>query len=140
MELVQFDLNGLTILWQASIGNQDLRQAIEQELQARILTNTNFSREYFFCICKMKNHAITVSLIPTSDAYNNYGQHITIDIILDEMEMTEMIKNYSSKPPINTTGQIKAKALVTDDITAAQIDRLKNVGFHTSEILETLHL
>ena len=48
MELKQFDLNGLTILWQASIRNENLRAAIEQELQVRILTNTNFSREYFF--------------------------------------------------------------------------------------------
>ena len=126
-------------MWQASIRNQDLRHVIEQEPQARVLTNTNFSREYFFGICKMRNHAITVSFIPTSDAYNNYGQHITIDIILDETEMTEMIKNCSSKPPINTVWQIKAKVLVTDGFTAAQIDRLKNIGFHTSEILETLH-
>lgn len=140
MELKQFDLNGLTILWQASIRNENLRVAIEQELQVRILTNTNFSREYFFGVCKMRNHAITVSFIPTSDAYNSYGQHITIDILLDDTEMTEMIKNYSSKPPVNTNGQIKAKALVTDGLTAEQIDRLMNVGFHTNEILETLHL
>jgi hypothetical protein len=88
----------------------------------------------------MRNHAITVSFIPTSDAFNNYGQHITIDILLDEIEMTEMIKNYSSKPPINTSGQLKAKALVTDNLTAEQLDRLMNIGFHTSEVLETLNL
>ena len=140
MELKQFDLNGLTILWQASIRNENLRAAIEQELQLRILTNKNFSREYFFGVCKMRNHAITVSFIPTSDAFNNYGQHITIDILLDDTEMAEMIKNYSSQPPVNTSGQIKAKALVTDGLNAGQIDRLVNVGFHTSEILETLHL
>lgn len=140
MELEQYDLNGLTILWQASIRNQVLRTAIENELQVRILANKNFSREYLFIVCKVKNHAITVSFIPTSEAYNSYGQHITIDILLDDTEMTEMINNYSSKPPINTAGQIKAKPLVTDGLTDEQIDRLINVGFHTSEILETLHL
>jgi hypothetical protein len=51
-----------------------------------------------------------------------------------------MIKNYSSKPPINTSGQLKAKALVTDNLTAEQLDRLMNIGFHTSEVLETLNL
>lgn len=140
MDIKQFDLNGLTILWQASGRNLDLKAALEQELQDRILINKNFSKEYFFGVCKMRNHAITVSFIPTSDAFNNYGQHITIDILLDEIEMTEMIKNYSSKPPVNTYGQLKAKALVTDGLTAGQIDRLMNIGFHTSEILETLHL
>ena len=70
MNLHEIETGQVVMLWQASDGNPLLKQQIEQELQNRISNNSNFSREYFFDICKMKNHAITVSFIPTSDAFN----------------------------------------------------------------------
>lgn len=140
MELKQIDLNNLTVLWQTSGGNLGLRNAIEQELQLRTLDNRNFSREYIFKVCKIGNHAITILFIPTSEAHRTYGDNVTIDMILDEEGLKEMITNYSAKPPINTYGLIKAKALVKDNLTAEQIELLAINGFNTCDILETLEL
>ncbi|MFA5433871.1 MAG: hypothetical protein WC319_13585 [Candidatus Paceibacterota bacterium] len=140
MDLKTIDLNGLTILWLASGGNPELKALIESELKIRTETNTNFSREYLFKVSKIQNHAITISFIPTTDSYNEYGANVTIDLLLTDIEMEELLKNYSSNPPINTSGQIRAKALVKDNLTVNQLSRLENIGFQTKEILEVLHL
>jgi len=140
MNLQDLDAHRLTILWQASGGNPELKVIIENELQKRIATNTNFSREYLFKVSKIQNHAITISFIPTTDSYNEYGANVTIDLLLSNRELEEFLKNYSANPPMNTSGQLRAKALVKDKLTEDQISRLKNIGFHTNEILEVLHL
>lgn len=140
MNLKEIETGQLVILWQASDGNPLLKQQVEAELQNRIANNSNFSREYFFEICKVKNHAITVSFIPTSEAYKNYGPHLTIDIILTDEELQEQIKNYSAKPPVQTSGQLKAKVLVKDNLSQEQITRAAEVGFHIRDVFETLHV
>ena len=140
MNLQEIDVHRLTILWQASGGNPELKVIIEKELQKRIATNTNFSREYLFKLSKIQNHAITISFIPTTDSYNEYGANVTVDLLLSDIEMEELLRNYSSNPPINTNGQLRAKALVKDKLNENQLSRLENIGFHTSEILEVLHL
>ncbi|MGQ1947490.1 hypothetical protein ACT3CD_10385 [Geofilum sp. OHC36d9] len=140
MNLQELDVHRLTILWQASGGNLQLKKLIESELQKRIVSNTNFSREYLFKVSKVQNHAITISFIPTTDSYNEYGANVTVDLLLDDVEMEELLKNYSAKSPINTSGQLKAKALVKDRLNENQLSRLENIGFHTKEILEVLHL
>jgi len=140
MNLQELDVHRLTILWQASGGNSQLKKLIESELQKRIVSNTNFSREYLFKVSKVQNHAITISFIPTTDSYNEYGANVTVDLLFDDVEMEELLKNYSAKSPINTSGQLKAKALVKDRLNDNQLSRLENIGFHTKEILEVLHL
>ena len=140
MNLQDLDVHRLTILWQASGGNTQLKDLIENELQKRIATNKSFSREYLFKVSKIQNHAITISFIPTTDSYNEYGANVTIDLLLSNRELEEFLKNYSANPPMNTSGQLRAKALVKDKLTEDQISRLKNIGFHTNEILEVLHL
>lgn len=140
MNLQELDVHRLTILWQASGGNPQLKELIESELQKRIVPNTNFSREYLFKVSKVQNHAITISFIPTTDSYNEYGANVTIDLLLSDSEMEEFLKNYSANPPINTSGQLRAKALVKDKLNENQLSRLENIGFHTNEILEVLHL
>jgi len=140
LNLHEIEIGQLVMLWQVSDGNPLLKQQIETELQNRIANNSNFSREYFFEICKIKNHAITVSFIPTSDSYEIYEPHLTIDIILNDEEMQEQIKNYSAKPPIQTNGLIKAKVLVKDNLTSGQITKAAETGFHTRDIFETLHV
>jgi hypothetical protein len=140
MNLLELDVHRLTILWQASGGNPQLKALIETELQNRIVLNKNFSLEYLFKVSKVQNHAITISFIPTTDSYNEYGANVTIDLLLSDSEMKELLKNFSANPPINTFGQIRAKALVKDNLTENQISRLENIGFHTNEILEVLHL
>ena len=140
MNIAEFDIHKLTIIWQASDGNQEIKGLIENELQKRIATNKNFSREYLFKVSKIQNHAITISFIPTTDSYNEYGANVTIDLLLNDSEFEELFKNYSATPPMNTSGQLRAKALVKDKLTEDQISRLENIGFHTNEILEVLHL
>lgn len=140
MNIAEFDIHKLTIIWQASDGNQELKGLIENELQKRVATNKNFSREYLFKVSKIQNHAITISFIPTTDSYNHYGANVTIDLLLNDSEFEELTKNYSSNPPINTSGQLRANALVKDKLNEDQISRLENIGFHTTEILEVLHL
>lgn len=140
MNLQDLDVHRLTILWQASGGNPELKALIENELQKRIATNKNFSREYLFRVSKIQNHAITISFIPTTNSHNDYGANVTIDLLLNDSEFEELIKNYSSDPPINTSGQLRAKALVKDKLTEEEMLRLENIGFHTNEILEVLHL
>ena len=136
MDLKKFDLQRLTILWQCSDSNVELKNLIEDELKIRIQNNTNFSREYLFDVSKIQNHAITVKFIPTTDAYVAYGADVTVDLLLSDAEMVELLENFSAKPPLNTIGQIKARALVTDNMTEEQIAQLEEVGFHTTEILE----
>lgn len=140
MNLQNLDIHRLSILWQASGGNPQLKRLIEIELQKRVVTNTNFSREYLFKVSKIQNHAITIIFIPTTESFNEYGDNVTVDLLLDDSEFEELIKNYSSNPPINTSGQLRAKVLVKDKLTEQQISRLENIGFHTNEILEVLHL
>ena len=140
MDLKTYDLKGLTILWQASDGNMELKRLIENELQKRIATNNNISREYLFEVSKIQDHDITISFIPTTDSYNEYGENVTIDLLLNDSEMEELLKNYTENPPIYTSGQLRAKALVKDNLTEDQILGLEKIGFHTNEILEVLHL
>ena len=140
MNLQNLDIHRLTILWQASSGNLELKAFIENELQKRIATNKNFSREYLFKVSKIQNHAITISFIPTTDSFIEYGSNITIELLLNDSEIEELMKNYSANPPINTSGQLRAKALVKDKLNEGQILRIENIGFHTNEILEVLHL
>jgi len=140
MNLQEIDVHRLTILWQASGGNPQFKSLVENELQKRIASNTNFSREYLFKVSKVQNHAITISFIPTTNSFNEYGANVTVDLLLSDIEMEELLRNYSSNPPINTNGQLRAKALVKDKLNENQLSRLENIGFHTSEILEVLHL
>lgn len=139
MNLQEIDVHRLTILWQASGGNPQFKSLVENELQKRIASNTNFSREYLFKVSKVQNHAITISFIPTTNSFNEYGANVTVDLLLSDIEMEELLRNYSSNPPINTNGQLRAKALVKDKLNENQLSRLENIGFHTSEILEVLH-
>lgn len=96
--------------------------------------------QIFQKVSKIQNHAITISFIPTTDSYNEYGANVTIDLLLSNSEMEEFLKNYSANPPMNSSGQLRAKALVKDKLTEDQISRLENIGVHTIEILEVLHL
>lgn len=93
-----------------------------------------------FKVSKIQNHAITISFIPTTVSFNEYGSNVTIDLLLSDSDMEELLKNYSANPPINTSGELKAKALIKDKLTEEQLLRLENIGFHTNEILEVLHL
>jgi len=140
MDLTVMELNALDILWQTSGGNLEFRKAIENELQLRIASNKNFSIEYLFSLSVIKNRALTIIFITTSEAYNNYGANITVSLIFEDRELERVVSNYSSKPSINSYGTVKAEVLVKDDLSLEQIENLKTAGFSTSDILELLSL
>lgn len=139
MDLTEFDLNTLEILWQTSNGNLDFKAAVENELRMRIVNNTIYSREYLFNVSQIQNHALGINFIPTSEAYNNYGPNITVSMLLDDEELIELGQNFIANPPVNTFGNIKAKALVKDSLTTDQINNLETIGFDTSNILSVLN-
>ncbi len=140
MNIVGLNLSDLIILWQDSDRNPIFKSRIEVELQKRIAINNNFYREYFFQICKIKNSAITVYFIPTSDAYKSYGASLGIDIILSDEELEELIKNYSSKPVIKTGGIIRAKILGKNNLTLHQITMVAEEGFNLRDVYEVCHV
>lgn len=140
MNLTQMELSELNILWQASGGNPALKEAIENELQARIGNNQNFSIEYLFRISMLQNHALGINFIPSSEAYNLYGPNITVSLILEGEELEGIGKNYYAQPPVNSYGNVKVQVLVNENLTPVQIEHLKTEGFNTSDILEILHV
>ncbi len=138
MNLQQTNINTLATMWTVSSGNPELKLLIEAELANRILVNNSFSKEYLFDINKIKGHALGIFFIPTSNAYNTFGNYVTVDYLIDA-EKEVLMKNYINKPPINSYGNIKAKALVTDNLSQEQIDLLVQKGFDTNEILSVQH-
>jgi hypothetical protein len=132
----KLNLSELTIYWQASGENLVLKSSIEAEIQKRIPSNRKYSREFLFQKSILERHSVGVIFLPTTDSFKYYGHNITIEISLDEFEFKEISTNYSSKPPINTAGHLKAKLLVNDNFNEDQIERLRTIGFHTNEILE----
>lgn len=140
MNLSNINLGALVDLWHTSYKNPILKSQIEVELQKRIPGNDKFYREYFFQICKIKNSAITIYFIPTSDAYKSYGASLGIDIILSDEELGELIKNYSSKPIIKTGGIIRAKILGKTNLTLHQITMIAEEGFDLRNVYEVHHV
>lgn len=135
MDLKQYDLKQLIIQWEASSANLQFRAKIEDELQLRIATNKNCSREHIFKVCRLSKGFITVLFIPTSEAYKKYGNSITVRMLLNAEEEAEIKSNYSANPPLNSYGQIKSTAIVAGNLTEVQIKQLETEGFNTSDIL-----
>ncbi len=102
--------------------------------------NKKISKEYLYELSIIKSHAIGITFIPDSLGCKIYGSNIVVDLDLDDSEFEILTKNYFSKPPINTYGKIRAKALVKDKLTNEQIERLNNEGFDTEDIFEIRHL
>ncbi|MDC0584452.1 hypothetical protein OAO55_01845 [Bacteroidales bacterium] len=102
--------------------------------------NENFSKEYLFELSKVKNHAIGITFKRNSSAYNRYGSDIVVDLEFEDDEFESLTRNYTSAPPVNTHGKMKAKALVTKNLTEGQIESLKDEGFDTSDISAVRHV
>jgi hypothetical protein len=137
LDLNQFDLNGLTILWQSAqtIPNGvDFLNSVEEALQERVENNENFSREYLFQTCILQKQIIGISFIPTTAAYKNYGESITINNVFDDFERIEMSRNCEANPQKNTYGMVKAWSAVPD-----HSGKLLQFDFHTKEIREIIH-
>lgn len=131
------NIGALVTLWKVSNKNLVLKAKIEEELKSRVQENQLISREYVFNVCKMKSHAITVFFIPTTKEFEMYGPNLTIDMILTDDEIIELAKNL---PALQTQGYVKAKVLVTDNLSDEQIESALNIGFHTKSVYEVIHL
>lgn len=46
----------------------------------------------FFDLTIRSNRAANVSFIPTSEAYHRYGEHVTLEMYLEEEEKIEMLE------------------------------------------------
>ncbi len=101
--------------------------------------HNSFTRELFFELSVLENHTITISFIPNTESYNNYGLTIGIKVIFEDSELQELILNYSQIPIKRTTGYIKGKALLPQ-LTDEQIYRLKIYGFNTMDIYEIINV
>jgi hypothetical protein len=137
MNLQGFDNKGLSLLWLATGNDNPLKAAIEDELQIRIQTSTNFSREWFFNLLFSGMKAFGVSFIPTSDSYKIYGHHRTLSFLFSDEEAEVCLNNIRQNPPVITNGNVRAKILV-EDVPDDIMERMKEVGFNTTDVLEVL--
>lgn len=135
MDLKQLDLFNLNTLWEASSDNIDLKTKLENEFQVRIENNQQYSREDLFEISIIEKHAMGIWFIPTSNAYNSYGPHVTVSLILNKEELSSIGKNLILKPRVRTFGVVKVEVLVSRRFTSSQVEKLKQEGFNTNEIL-----
>lgn len=129
MSIYDMTLEHLAIAWQTSAGNPEVHAAIEGELQARIAKNKQYSREFLFYVNKTKNKVLSVHFIPTSEAFKNYGEYVTVLELKPEAEvLAELLMNIAAKPATDTYGSITCQVLNGDEA-----DKL--ISFDTKDIL-----
>ncbi|MBS1595981.1 MAG: hypothetical protein JST90_16845 [Bacteroidetes bacterium] len=90
-----------------------------------------FSRERLYQISKIEGHQITPSFKYDSKSNHDYGNSITIDLIVSDELQEELLANI--KEGKNTSGVLYAEILAGDK---KHNERLKTVGFHTDDIYE----
>ena len=134
------DLNGLVTLWKASGENLGIKKVIEGHILAKSKGEPKFSKEALFNISKARNHAITLEFLPGSKSHSAFGDGLTIDLILEDAEVHQIIENIQSKPPINSYGTLRAKELVPSGLNPQQIEQLANDGFDTNDIFSIMHV
>lgn len=140
MELEKLELNELITFWETSSKNIRLKTELENELQKRIENNTNFTKEYFFEQCLVKGKDITCVFIPTTEAYQNYGKHITVKIVFDETEIEFHKKTFMAKEKTRTYGNMKSEITIDNNLTPIQIKMLSEIGFNTNEISKIINI
>lgn len=140
MELEKLELNDLITFWETSFENIPLKTKLENELRKRIEINNNFSKEYFFEQCFVKGKNITCEFIPTTEAYQNYGKHITVKIIFDEAEIELHKKTFMAKEKTRTYGSMKSEINIDNNLTPFQIKMLSEIGFNTNEVFKIINI
>lgn len=140
MVLEKLALNELITYWEASSNNIPLKTELENELRKRIEINNNFTKEYFFEQCFVKRKNISFTFIPTTEAYQNYGKHITVKIVFDETEIDLHKKTFMAKEKTKTYGNMKSEINIDNKLTPIQIKKLSEIGFNTNEIFEVISI
>ena len=133
MNLKELDSKKLAVIWEHCTANPELKERVEQELILR-KGNRKFSREYLYSINRFGNKALTIYFIPTTPGYLKFGKTITVDLILDESEVEQLHKTYTSQPPVRTYGLVRCKSLVYGSLSANQEKELKHNGFDCGDI------
>ena len=133
MNLKELDSKKLAVIWEHCTANPELKERVEQELILR-KGNRKFSREYLYSINSVGNKALTIHFIPTTAGYLKFGKSITVDLILEDSEVEQLHKTYSSQPPVRTYGKVKSKSLLYGTLSAEQDKELKLMGFDCADI------
>ncbi len=131
LNLKSADLNQLSIMWRVSGRNPEMKTAIETELQLRLINNEYCSREYLLNVKTISNKVLSVSFVPTSNAFNLYGEFVTVlELKYSEELMFELFSNLRANPMKNTFGEVEAEIL-DDDSPKMR----KQITFSTKDIL-----
>ena len=135
MDLAKLNIDALWLIIDTCNGNDILKEKVETEFQNRIPKPLKYSQEYIYSVSVIGNKAITIYFIPNSVSYIKFGRKITVDIIWDEGIIAEIAQNYSSKPVMRTSGMVKCKTMILDDLSLGQKKELGEYGFNTVDIL-----
>lgn len=132
--LLDLDTDKLSLLWEASGGNPVMKEAIESELQQRVMKNKNFTREYFFERTIMYNRSAAVEFIPASESFQTFGKQIQITLPPHtEQEMIPWLERIRDKN--FTYGYVQCEPTYNDKLSEEQLQILKEKGFNTHDIL-----
>jgi len=138
MQFEQFDTAELVQLYQQADDSSVTKKQMESDLQLRSKTNNKYSKEDLFRINKTQNQALTVFLFPGTASYNIIGNTVTIDLVLTEEELLQILQNQSLQPSSKTYGHFKIKVLAKSDYTSEQILQLEEQGIKTSDIYDIM--
>lgn len=114
-------------------------QVIEIEEKMNVFKELRFSQEYMLWYFGAMKKSVQVHFLSTSEAYRVYGPYVTGLVIFDKdnkallEDLMDKIKN-----SINTDGIIKFDEIVSDEMSDVVREKLKTIGFHASEIYQTL--
>lgn len=121
--------------WDAYNNNNIDSELLKHYFKMYILKNTAFCVEDFFKIVKWEKHRCNLSLIPTSDSYNEFGSSVTIkDFVCTDVESEIYWNNWHNNQP--TYGLFKAIKVSDSD---EELDD-QEIKLSTYDIYEILHL
>jgi len=132
-------LKSLKLTWQASDGNPELKQQIEEELAIEINQNESYCRETVFHLSHIQNKAVSIEFIPTSKSFNQYGQYVTINLRLTEEEIEDLTNNLLPDGNKRTFGSLRATS-IGQVLSHQQENELRTIGFNTNDILDITYV
>lgn len=91
-------------------------------------------REFIFDQTYEKNISLIFEFRPDSMSYSKYGKIVGGFVIYDEYLKKELLTNLSSKPPINTHGNVKLEVANKNSYSKDIIAQLETEGFETIDI------
>lgn len=96
----------------------------------------NYSIEEIYCLVGKDDYVAGLTFKYESDAFNKYGQHITVVFVYSQFERIEMDK-LIQVPFLNKNGWVKANYLGTD-LEPDKVELLLKEGIYSGDIAEIL--